>query len=45
MGLSIARHLVEAHHGKIWAESVEGQGSTFYVALPLEQPGVEEPEL
>jgi len=34
LGLAIARHLVEAHHGRIWAESVEGQGSTFYFTLP-----------
>lgn len=33
LGLAIARHLVEAHGGKIWAESVEGQGSTFYFSL------------
>ncbi len=35
LGLSIARHIVRAHGGRIWAESVEGQGSTFYVALPV----------
>jgi two-component system phosphate regulon sensor histidine kinase PhoR len=35
LGLAIARHIVEAHGGKIWAESVEGQGSTFYFSLPL----------
>ncbi|HEX9385537.1 MAG TPA: ATP-binding protein, partial [Anaerolineales bacterium] len=30
IGLTIARHLVEAHGGRIWAESEgEGQGSTF----------------
>lgn len=34
LGLAIARHLVEAHGGSIWAESVEGQGSTFYFSLP-----------
>jgi two-component system phosphate regulon sensor histidine kinase PhoR len=34
LGLAIARHLVEAHGGKIWAESVEGGGSTFYFTLP-----------
>jgi two-component system phosphate regulon sensor histidine kinase PhoR len=37
LGLSIAKHIVEAHKGKIWAESVEGQGSTFYFTLPLAQ--------
>jgi len=35
LGLAIARHLVEAHRGKIWAESVEGRGSTFYFTIPL----------
>jgi len=34
LGLSIASHIVQAHGGRIWAESVEGKGSTFYVALP-----------
>lgn len=37
LGLAIARHLVEAHRGKIWAESVESQGSTFYFSIPLAQ--------
>ncbi len=34
LGLAIARHLVEAHEGKIWAQSSEGQGSTFFFTLP-----------
>lgn len=33
LGLYIARCIVEAHHGKIWAESSLGQGSTFYFTL------------
>ncbi|MCE5207832.1 MAG: HAMP domain-containing protein [Chloroflexi bacterium] len=37
LGLSIARSLVLAHGGKIWAESVEGEGSTFSLELPLLQ--------
>ena len=35
LGLSISKHLIETHGGKIWAESVEGRGSTFYFSLPL----------
>ena len=35
LGLTIARSLVEAHGGHLWAESVEGEGSTFAFALPV----------
>jgi signal transduction histidine kinase len=35
LGLTIARGLVEAHHGRIWVESVLGEGSTFYFTLPV----------
>ena len=35
LGLSIARHLVESHKGVIWAESVEGRGSTFRFTVPV----------
>jgi signal transduction histidine kinase len=36
IGLTIARHLVEAHGGKIWAESAgENKGSEFLFTLPL----------
>jgi two-component system phosphate regulon sensor histidine kinase PhoR len=34
LGLAIARHVVEAHGGRIWTESVEGKGAVFYFTLP-----------
>lgn len=34
LGLTIARGIVEAHGGRIWAESSTGQGSTFSFTLP-----------
>lgn len=37
VGLSIARTLAEAQHGRIWVESEAGVGSTFSVLLPIEQ--------
>ncbi len=40
LGLAICRLIVEAHGGKVWLESVVGQGSIFKVSLPR-NPGPE----
>ncbi len=36
LGLSVTREMVHLHGGRIWVESVLGQGSTFHVLLPLD---------
>jgi two-component system sensor histidine kinase FlrB len=37
LGLAVVRAVVEAHNGTVWVHSREGQGSTFYLKLPLQQ--------
>jgi two-component system sensor kinase FixL len=37
MGLSIARTIVEAHHGQIWAENNSDIGATFYFTVPVDE--------
>jgi len=39
LGLSICKRIIEAHNGKIWAESLgQGRGSTFIFTLPIKKP-------
>lgn len=35
LGLFIAKNIIEEHNGKIWFESKEGQGSTFFFTIPI----------
>jgi two-component system, OmpR family, sensor histidine kinase KdpD len=43
LGLAIARGFAEANGGRVWAESREGQGATFVLALPLAATAAEVP--
>jgi PAS domain S-box-containing protein len=38
LGLAIVKSIAGRHNGKVWVESKLGEGSTFYLALPIEQP-------
>ncbi len=37
MGLYISNEIVTRHSGQIWVESRKGEGSTFYMMVPLAQ--------
>jgi signal transduction histidine kinase len=45
LGLAICRHIVRQHGGRIWAESVVGQGSAFHFTVPLRTPAERNLEL
>ena len=35
LGLYLCSEFIEAHHGKIWAESEPGKGTTIHITLPI----------
>ena len=37
LGLAISKEIIQAHNGKIWAESQFGKGSTFHFVLPIKE--------
>ena len=39
MGLAISRDIIEAHGGRLWADSNEAGGATFTLALPMVERG------
>jgi two-component system NtrC family sensor kinase len=39
LGLAIVKSIVDSHQGRIWVESRLGEGSSFFVVLPVYEPG------
>jgi len=37
LGLFITKNIIEAHGGKIWFESKEGEGTTFFLSIPVKK--------
>lgn len=44
LGLAIVRHILKAHGGRVWAESTEGEGATFFLAMALAEPDRTQPD-
>lgn len=43
LGLAIVRKIVAGHGGRVWVESAEGEGSSFFVSLPAPEVGGDSP--
>jgi two-component system sensor histidine kinase VicK len=37
LGLAISKEVIEMHGGRIWVDSIENKGSTFYISLPYQE--------
>jgi signal transduction histidine kinase len=42
LGLAIVKSIAEWHKGRVWVESQLGEGSTFYILVPVDQGAVKE---
>lgn len=42
IGLSVVKRVIDKHRGKVWLESEEGRGSTFFIELPSEEFSADE---